>query len=471
MGRYAVAFRRKQREEYLTSFDSVRQWFDGLGTTSESTKKGYLEDLIKYCEWVKKTPDQLKQERKEQFKSEDEDVKRTAERLLSKYANSNARPHNSMVRAIQTMLSFYRYNYMPLQGVRTPVRIREKDYKCPTVEDVRKMLEGSSSRDRAIFLTLYQTGLRESSLVQLKLKHIKELFEGKAPVHIGLRSQELKGTYSGLEAHTFLGKDAIDAIRKYLDWRKDVKGEKLTDDSYLFTRLDAIGQPLDAEQPLQIMMRTCKRVGIEPSFTPHDFRRAFQTNLEASGVPANWVKKMTGHKLAGEENPYSIPRIEQLREAYSKAEPKLTVTQVPEIDRFEPLRKRMLALSQERNKTPEDFVKELQKYVPGLGVVEWWKPLDQRKGIKIATEEDIAAYERAMREFDKDMLKQEILRELSPELRGIVKKGEKRSMTNGGSQFESKIVLENELTSYLDSGWEFVASLNHDKYLVRRPFS
>jgi len=127
-----------------------------------------------------------------------------------------------------------------------------------------------------------------------------------------------------------------------------------------------------------------------------------------------------------------------------------------------------MTLCEERKTTPEDLVKELQKYVPGLGVIEWWKPLDQRKEIKIATEEDIAAYERAMREYDKEMLKQEILRELSPELRGIIKKGEKKSMTNGGSRFESKIVLENELTSYLDSGWEFVASLNHEKYLVRR---
>jgi len=53
------------------------------------------------------------------------------------------------------------------------------------------------------------------------------------------------------------------------------------------------------------------------------------------------------------------------------------------------------------------------------------------------------------------------------ELYGIIKK-DKRIMTDGGSQFESKIVLESELTNYLDSGWEFVANLNHERYLVRR---
>lgn len=178
-----------------------------------------------------------------------------------------------------------------------------------------------------------------------------------------------------------------------------------------------------------------------------------------------------GHKLAGEENLYSIPKIEQLREAYARAEPKLTVTQAPtQVDRFEALKSRMMTLCEERKTTPEDFVKELQKYVPGLGIVEWWKPLDQRKGIKMATEEDIAAYERAMREFDKDMLKQEIIQELSPELQGILKKGQKdkKTMTNGNGHYESRIVVKNELTNYLNNGWEFVANLNHEKYLVRR---
>jgi len=283
-----------------------------------------------------------------------------------------------------------------------------------------------------------------------------------------ISDSELKSEYLGLEAHTFIGRDAVEAIKNYLDWQKRVKHEELTDDSFLFTRLDAVGQPADEQTVIRVVGDACERGGTE-HFSPHDFRRTFQTNLEASGVPANWVKKLMGHKLAGEENPYSIPKIEQLREAYARAESKLTVTPAPsEVDRFEALKSRMFTLCEERKTTPEDLVKELQKYVPGLGVVEWWKPLDQRKGVKIATEEDIAAYERAMREYDKEMLKEEILRDISPELRGIIKEGQKKTMTNGGSQFESKIVMENELTKYLDQGWEFVASLNHEKYLVRR---
>jgi len=96
-------------------------------------------------------------------------------------------------------------------------------------------------------------------------------------------------------------------------------------------------------------------------------------------------------------------------------------------------------------------VKELQKYVPGLGVTEWWKPLGDGKGVKIATEEDIRAYEEAMREMDKQLLKQEILDELGIAKVGTyeVSKKDKKTMTNGNGHCESKIVLEKELTNYL----------------------
>jgi hypothetical protein len=91
---------------------------------------------------------------------------------------------------------------------------------------------------------------------------------------------------------------------------------------------------------------------------------------------------------------------------------------------------------------------------------DWFSPKHSRE----ATPEEIKAYEEAMREYDRQRLKNEILQEL-----GITKveKG-KKTMTNGNGDYESKIVMENKLTEYLDQGWEFVASLNNEKYLVRR---
>jgi len=471
------------RQKYL-EYKTVRNWFNGVATTSEYTKKFYLADIIEYCTWAGKTPDQLIQERKAQLRSRDQDAKMTAENLLRQYANSGLKSANRMWRIIGSIKSFYKNNFFEITpaAVRAPKRPKVKDYRIPTTDDVRKMLEGSSLRDRAILLTLYQTGLRESSLIQLKLKHIKELFEGKPPVHIGLRNQELKGIYAGLEAHTFLGRDAADAIKRYLDWRKDVKHETPTDESFIFTRLDAVGQPVNEMAIIWVVKEACKRAGIQ-AFSPHDFRRATQTALESSGISGNWVRKIMGHALSGEENPYSQPKIEQLREAYARAEPKLSVTAAaPQVDRLQTVKKRMMTICEETSTSLEDLVAELQKYEPDLAMVRMnssGKPV----AFKFASERDlrdyeqhfnsldeleekqIEAYERALSAYERQQLKESLKEELMKEL-GLEKR--KKTMTNGNGHYESKIVKEMELTKYLDSGWEFVANLNHEKFLVRR---
>ena len=474
---------KESRQKYL-EYKTIQNWFNGVATTSEYTKKFYLADIIEYCTWAGKTPDQLIQERKAQLRSRDQDVKMTAENLLRQYANSGLKSANRMWRIIGSIKSFYKNNFFEITpaAVRAPKRPKVKDYRIPTTDDVRKMLEGSSLRDRAILLTLYQTGLRESSLVQLKLKHIKELFEGKSPVHIGLRNQELKGIYAGLEAHTFLGRDAADAIKRYLDWRKDIKGETITDESNLYTRLDAAGQPINEQAVIWVVKEACKRAGIQ-AFSPHDFRRATQTALESSGISGNWVRKIMGHALSGEENPYSQPKIEQLREAYARAEPRLTVTTATvQVDTLQTIKKRMMTICEETNTSLEDLVGELQKYEPELAMVRLnasGKPL----AYKFASEQDrkdyeqhfsaldeleekqIEAYERALSAYERQQLKESLKQELIKEL-GLEKK--KGTMTNGNGHYESKIVLEKKLTKYLNEGWEFVANLNHEKYLVRR---
>jgi len=471
------------RQKYL-EYKTVRNWLDGVATTSEYTKRFYLADIIEYCTWAGKTPDQLIQERKAQLRSRDQDVKMTAENLLRQYANSGLKSANRMWRIIGSVKSFYKNNFFEITpaAVRAPKRPKVKDYRIPTTDDVRKMLEGSSLRDRAILLTLYQTGLRESSLVQLKIKHIKELFEGKSPVHIGLRSQELKGTYAGLEAHTFLGRDAADAIKRYLDWRKDIKGETITDESHLYTRLDAVGQPINEQAVIWVVKEACKRAGIQ-AFSPHDFRRATQTALESSGISGNWVRKIMGHALSGEENPYSQPQIEQLREAYAKAEPKLSLTVAPETDpRVKKVKQDLIIICEDDRSKFAHIIGKLREYEPNL-VIGRTQPSGKKMEYTFATEqeerareltfdfldglkgEQIEAYERALNAYERDMLKEDLKAEIMKELR-LEKK--KKTMTNGNGNYESKIVKEKELTNYLDSGWEFVASLNHEKYVVRK---
>jgi len=45
----------------------------------------------------------------------------------------------------------------------------------------------------------------------------------------------------------------------------------------------------------------------------------------------------------------------------------------------------------------------------------------------------------------------------------------RRTEHNGGKPFESRIVGEEELTAYLDEGWDLVKELSNGKIVIRRP--
>jgi hypothetical protein len=51
-------------------------------------------------------------------------------------------------------------------------------------------------------------------------------------------------------------------------------------------------------------------------FSVHDGRRIVETALENVGTPRNWIQKIKGRKVRGEDAPYSKPAIEQLRAKY-----------------------------------------------------------------------------------------------------------------------------------------------------------
>ena len=51
-------------------------------------------------------------------------------------------------------------------------------------------------------------------------------------------------------------------------------------------------------------------------FSIHDGRRLVETALENVGTSRNWIQKIKGRKVRGEDAPYSKPAIEQLRGKY-----------------------------------------------------------------------------------------------------------------------------------------------------------
>lgn len=387
-----------EKQEFENSL-SVKYWMDSLpGKDGPCTTKYVWKHHVKrFCDWIGKTPDQLINERKEHLKSEDKRVNHQVEmdvkRFLSYLEDEGLSP--ATIRAyFMGIRNFYKRNYLELAFFRGDApqshTVRE-GARASSKDDIRKMLEVSNPRVRALILFLKDTGLGESDLVKLKLKdlgvkQVADIFTLQPPVPLVLYRKK-----TGRKTITFIGEEAFNTFKTTLKIRqvgtpemrikrygkkevkKGVAPETLTLESPLFrsyhkmlTNRSEI-KHLSSMAISTIIRGRAKVAGIwKKGFGAHALRRFFQTSLETSGMQQNWIKKMMGHALGGSEAPYSRPEIETLRSAYAKSYPYLAITEkVEQKSRVQALESQMEALIM-NGKTKDLRIRELESQQTGI---------------------------------------------------------------------------------------------------------
>ena len=136
-------------------------------------------------------------------------------------------------------------------------------------------------RDRAMFETLYATGLRVSELVSLSMNEI-DLVVGACKV-LG------KG---GKERLVPLGEQALQWIERYLsEGRPALLGSRQSE--ILFVTRRAAGMSRQAFW--QNIKRYALKAGIESGLSPHTLRHAFATHLLNHGADLRSVQMLLGH--------------------------------------------------------------------------------------------------------------------------------------------------------------------------------
>jgi len=401
-------------EAFVDAHSHVQRWLRKI--PSPLTKKEYARDLMRYVEAIGLSPPELIA-LKEKGGHEAEDLLDEFIEKAEEAEIGNARIW-SLSRAIK---SFYKWNYADLsRGAGKKTLIKKKPYRTPEKETLIKFIDGASLRDKALIQFLAATGISEGSVPHLKWSHVwQDLIEKPVnPPHIGLASIEIKGRgaqrYAGVEQHTFLTPTAAEALIKYKEWRERVKGEKITPESPLFATTKKPLTSLSIPMIRQIFNKASKRTNVK--FSPHDMRRYVQTQLEFARMQPNWIKKILRHKVKGEEDPYSRPKIEQLRSAYREATPYLDLGVTPLIE----LEKR-------------------QHLVETLGQ-------KNRDGIPWTEEERKSAIQL-----------------------GIVLRETGRTRTNGGNDCsEYKEIDEGDLLSHLQDGWRIVHANSNGKVIIQR---
>jgi integrase len=161
-----------------------------------------------------------------------------------------------------------------------------------TREEIKKVLNFSSQRDRTILLVLIESGMRVENAVGLKYSQIREDFEAhRVPMRILLPSNTLKDTVG--ERWTFVGEDGFNELSNYL------QGKQLKDDEFVFQseRKGRVkGEQFSPGSVSQKFNNLVQKLGIDKSVTGklkegerpkpkrirlHGLRKYFRNNMRA----------------------------------------------------------------------------------------------------------------------------------------------------------------------------------------------
>ncbi|MFH0877401.1 MAG: tyrosine recombinase XerC [Candidatus Omnitrophota bacterium] len=220
----------------------------------------------------------------------------------------------SVGRKLSALRSFFRFlvkdgflKLNPTDAITSP----KQDKFLPkflTETDVVRLIEAPASdtlkglRDRAIFETLYSTGMRISELVTLTQERV-DFIAGTVKV-LG------KGKKERLLP---IGEWAIRAIRNYLDKRK-------TESRAIF--LNKNKKPLGARGIRKVMDVYLRQISLAEDISPHTLRHSFATHLLNRGADLRSVQELLGHANLSTTQIYTHLTTDKLKSIYTKAHPR-----------------------------------------------------------------------------------------------------------------------------------------------------
>jgi integrase/recombinase XerC len=311
-------------KELIQSFIAVLSTAKGY---SENTCRSYRSDLLEFADIIKRfvLSDTVLQRMPQPDTPPPDAVTGIAIRGYLGHLHQHCKK-STIARKLSTVRSFYRYlvkhGYIeinPSEEVQTP----KQDQTIPTylpIDDMFRLLASVKTdtplglRNRAMFETLYSTGIRVSELAGLDVQDID--------FHEQVIRVKGKG---GHERMVPIGKTALASIETY---RKQIESldrgvssqNELVSGGPLF--LNKFKTRLSMRSIARILEKTVRECGLSIPVSPHAFRHTFATHMLDAGADLRVVQELLGHKSLSTTQKYTHVSIDRLMEAYDKAHPR-----------------------------------------------------------------------------------------------------------------------------------------------------
>ena len=200
----------------------------------------------------------------------------------------------------------------PFKKEEIELLIKACDFSGEAVTNRRRkfvMQRFTSKRDKAIVLTLLDTGLRASELCALRVEDV-DMKSGKVTVRAG-EAGKAKG---GKGRIVFMGKSARRFLWRYLADREDGSDP----DAPLFT--GKLNRPFNRDALRQLINSLGAKVGIKKCH-PHRFRHTFAITYLRSGGDIFTLKALLGHGSLDMVEHYARIAEVDIEQAHRKASP------------------------------------------------------------------------------------------------------------------------------------------------------
>lgn len=226
----------------------------------------------------------------------------------------------SVSRKLSTLRSFFRYLKKrdlvmdnPAENVLSP-KTGEKIPAYLSVDDMFRLLDSVSGdtllalRNRAVFETIYSTGIRVSEAAGLDVSSINS--------DQGVLRVYGKG---GKERLVPVGSQALSAIDRYRRKLFAEKGIPMNRGALFLNNRDGRLTPRSMNRVLKKIAAAC---GLSVPLSPHALRHSFATHMLDAGADLRVVQELLGHKSLSTTQKYTHLTIDKLMEVYDRAHPR-----------------------------------------------------------------------------------------------------------------------------------------------------
>lgn len=316
---------------------SWQEWDYALSLLADGTRRNYTNGMMRFLEAYDLDTEELYQMHYENTRSEDprdsKKVPRMVGRLMKKLIDSGELMGSTSKHIYDGVSSFFRSNVLPFDMKGEMPEIIKEGKDRMTKDQIRTLLDATGSyRNKSIITMMKDTGLRESDIVQMRVKHVLPIIKKE---NKEFHSFTIRQEKTNRKADPVFGPDATKYLRLWWKERENYGiGENPDDHVFCIVedkpsstsktgitrRETKAGDPLKPGGVANMIYHLIRKTGLQGSnISGHSLRKFHETQLGAGSLSDAWIDVMTGRIRSGSKKLYTKPDEDQLIRLYSKA--------------------------------------------------------------------------------------------------------------------------------------------------------